>query len=126
MIATIIGHAKDRTQLAVQFAAILAACIALGACAEIKVRAGDEINLPALQDLQIGKSTTADVQATLGAPFGTGRSYLPFQSEHLEMWSYYYELGTMSDDRRTFLFVYLDDGVYDGYMWFGSLPDSLK
>jgi len=126
MIPRLTSFVRVRTQLALQFTAILAACMALGACVDIKVRAGNEIDLPALQELQIGESTSDDVQATLGTPFGTGRSYLPFQSEHMEMWSYYYELGTMSDDRRTFLFVYMDDGVYDGYMWFSSLPDSLK
>ena len=42
------------------------------------------------------------------------------------MWSYYYEVGTLSDDRRTFLFVYFDDGVLDGYMWFSSLPKTRK
>jgi hypothetical protein len=93
---------------------------------DIKIRAGNEIDLPALQEFRIGESTSNDVQAKLGAPFGRGRSYLPFQSKPVDMWSYYYELGTMSDDRRTFLFVYLDDGVFDGYMWMSSLPESHK
>ena len=105
---------------------ILVALIAVSACVDLRVRAGNEINLPALEQLQIGVSTSSDVQEALGLPFGTGRSYLPFQAEQLDMWSYYYELGTMSDDRRTFLFVYLDDGVLDGYMWFSSLPETLK
>jgi hypothetical protein len=42
------------------------------------------------------------------------------------MWSYYYELGTMTDDRRTFLFVHLDYEVFDGYMWMSSLPIPLN
>lgn len=113
-------------QLVVQTTVILAACMALGACGNIRVRAGNEIYLPALLELRVGESTSENVQTTLGAPFGTGRSYLPFQSEHLEMWSYYYELGTISDMRRTFLFVYFDDGVFDGYMWFSSLPETIK
>ncbi len=117
---------RGRMQLVVRITLILVACIATGACVDIKVRAGNEIDLPALQELRIGESTSNDVQTTLGTPYGTGRSFLPFQPEHLEMWSYYYEIGTMSDDRRTFLFVYLDDGVFDGYMWFSSLPETLK
>jgi hypothetical protein len=33
------------------------------------------------------------------------------------------EEGTMSDDRRLFLFVYFDPhGRFDGYLWFSSLP----
>jgi len=38
------------------------------------------------------------------------------------MWSYYYEEGTLKDARRIFLFVYFDQDMYDGYMWFSSLP----
>lgn len=39
------------------------------------------------------------------------------------MWSYYYEEGTLKDDRRMFLFVYFTpDNLYEGYLWFSSLP----
>lgn len=95
-------------------------------CAEVKVRVGTSIDLPALHELQIGESTSDEVLALLGHPYGEGRSYLPFQAEHRDMWSYYYEIGTLSDDRRTFLFVYFDDEIYDGHMWFSSLPDTLR
>jgi len=105
---------------------ILASCSVLVSCGQLKVRVGDKIDTSLVAQLHIGESTEEHVRATLGEPFGTGRSYLPFQDEHLDMWSYYYELGTMSDDRRTFLFVYLDDGVFDGYMWFSSLPETLR
>ena len=108
-----------------KFAASTAICLAMSACVDIRVRAGHEIDLAALEDLQIGVSTSEQVRTALGAPFGEGRSYLPFQSEQVDMWSYYYEIGTMEDDRRTFLFVYLDNGIYDGHMWFSSLPETL-
>jgi len=121
---TIIDFTRSRIRLAVKIALLIVATAAISACVDIKIRAGNEIDLQALQVLRIGESTSDDVQAILGAPFGTGRSYLPFQAEPIEIWSYYYELGTMSDDRRTFLFVYLDNGVFDGYMWMSSLPDS--
>lgn len=124
MIRTIIDFTRNHIRPAARTALVVAASAALSACADIKIRAGNEIDLPALQELRIGESTSDDVQAKLGPPFGTGRSYLPFQTKPIDMWSYYYELGTMSDDRRTFLFVYLDDGVFDGYMWMSSLPDS--
>ena len=105
---------------------ISAVVIVVSACVDLRIRAGNEIALPALENLQVGVSTSSEVREVLGDPYGTGRSYLPFQSEQIDMWSYYYELGTMSDDRRTFLFVYLDEGVFDGYMWFSSLPETLK
>jgi hypothetical protein len=64
------------------------------------------------------------VEQTLGLPGGKGQSQLPFQDTMTDLWTYYYEEGTMQDDRRTFLFVFLNEGVFDGYMWFGSLPDA--
>lgn len=109
-----------------RLAIVLLVCAYITGCAELKIRVGTSIDLPALHQLQIGESTSDDVLALLGNPYGEGRSYLPFQAEHLDMWSYYYEIGTMSDDRRTFLFVYFDDEIYDGHMWFSSLPDTLR
>ncbi len=40
------------------------------------------------------------------------------------MWSYYYEEGTLQDVRRTFLFVYFDGDLFDGYFWVSSLPKN--
>jgi hypothetical protein len=98
----------------------------LSGCVDLKVRAGQSINIDGLDSLEIGVSTSDDVRLLIGSPFGIGRSQLAMQEESVEMWSYYYELGTLSDDRRTFLFVYLDDGIYDGHMWFSSLPETLE
>ena len=117
---------RDRIRLAAQIALILTSFMALGACMSIRVQAGYKIDPLSLQEFHIGQSTPDEVEAILGKPFGRGRSYLPFQPDHLEMWSYYYEVGTKSDDRRTFLFVYFHNDVLDGYMWFSSLPETLK
>ena len=87
-------------------------------------RAGARPDVAALDGLVVGQSSAAEVRAALGEPYGTGRASLPFQASAGDMWSYYYEEGTLEDDRRTFLFVYLRDGVYDGYMWFSSLPGA--
>jgi len=52
---------------------------------------------------------------------------LPWQSSPRTVWTYYYEEGVIdlggatSDDRRIFLFVFLDQGRFDGYLWFSSL-----
>jgi hypothetical protein len=126
MIGNIFDLSKSHLRPVVRTAVVVSVATAMCACVDIRIRAGNEIDLPALQELRIGESTSEDVQAKLGAPFGTGRSYLPFQTEPIDMWSYYYELGTLSDDRRTFLFVYLDDGIFDGYMWMSSLPDPIE
>jgi hypothetical protein len=93
-------------------------------CLDLRVRAGtrpDESQLE--QRLVMGKSTTDDVRNVLGEPFGRGASMLPMQDAPRTMWTYYYEEGTLKDDRRIFLFVYFSaDNRYEGYMWFSSLP----
>ncbi len=82
--------------------------------------------------LRPGKSTPAEVTAALGKPNGRGGVMLPVLDKRArESWTYYFEEGHFKakrgggldfDSRRTFLFVYFDDGVYDGYLWFSSLP----
>ena len=114
------------TQILGRLVVVLLVCGYVAGCVELKVRVGSNFDTATLNQLRLGESTSDDVLALLGQPYGEGRSYLPFQQEHLDMWSYYYEIGTLSDDRRTFLFVYFDDGIYDGHMWFSSLPDTLK
>ncbi len=99
--------------------------------------------------LRPGKSTPAEVTAALGKPNGRGGVMLPVLDKRArESWTYYFEEGHFRvkrggggyfktegglitpkggpdldvDSRRIFLFVYFDDGVYDGYLWFSSLP----
>lgn len=95
----------------------------LHGCMDIHVRAGSRPNPDVLENtLQIGQSTRADVVAALGEPYGKGREMLPFVQEPRTLWSYYYEEGDMKESRRIFLFVFLKQDRYDGYMWFSSLP----
>lgn len=102
----------------------------LAGCGPMEIRAGKEPNVGALQSLQAGKSTQRDVRALLGNPDGQGRSMFPWQDSPRTLWSYYYEEGVIdmggsnSDDRRVFLFVFLDGDKYDGYMWFSNLKPS--
>ena len=82
--------------------------------------------------LRPGRSTPAEVIAALGKPNGRGGVMLPVLDKRArESWTYYFEEGHFKakrgggldvDSRRIFLFVYFDDGVYDGYLWFSSLP----
>ncbi len=96
----------------------------LAGCLDVRVRAGTSVDERLLeQSLVMGKSTMDDVRNVLGEPFGRGASMLPMQDAPRTMWSYYYEEGTLKDDRRKFLFVYFSpDNRYEGYMWFSSLP----
>jgi len=105
---------------------VLAAGLLAAGCGNVKVRAGYRPDVTALeQRLVMLQSTKPDVSRVLGEPFGEGASQMPTQPKAHTLWSYYYEEGTLSDDRRMFLFVYFNpDGLYDGYMWFSSLPEQ--
>ncbi len=82
--------------------------------------------------LKLGVSTKAQVKDALGEPNGPGGIYLPIDEKPREIWSYNYEESGIESGKRgreialksvrTYLFVYFDKGVYDGYMWFSSVP----
>jgi hypothetical protein len=81
------------------------------------------------RDLQVGTSTAADVRRVLGEPNGRGAAMLPIHSGPRTVWSYYYEYSDFSGTEaqrggRTFVWVYLDGDVYDGYLWYSSALDS--
>lgn len=74
--------------------------------------------------LQPEISTRDDVLEVLGEPRNSGGAMLPLHDSPRDMWVYYYEEGTMTDDRRIFLFVFFKKDLYDGYLWFSSLPGA--
>lgn len=97
----------------------------LTAC-NINVLVGNKPDVTVLETrLKSGASTEQDVQNALGKPAGKGREMLPFMNAPRDMWTYYYEEGDLNDDRRLFLFVFFDNGHYDGYMWFSSLQEKI-
>jgi hypothetical protein len=99
-----------------------------------RARVGNRPNISLLENsLRLGESTRADVAAALGEPFGRGIAMLPVDPRPNAgaMWSYYYEEDLVRDimsqqpsgeSRRIFLFIFFDGNIYDGYMWFSSLP----
>ena len=104
---------------------LVIAAVAFGAGC-VSVKAGRLPNLSLLNaPLQRGVSTSAEVISQLGPPFGRGSLFLPFQDAPRESIYYYYEEGTPQDDRRIFLFVFLKNDRYDGYMWFSSIPHTV-
>lgn len=109
---------------AVMVCVFLIIILTISGC-NIQMRAGRLPNMQALEDsLQPGVSTRLDVLRELGEPFGRGREMLPTAQAPRTLWSYYYEEGNLQDDRRMFLFVFLDGDRFDGYMWFSSLPNQ--
>lgn len=96
-------------------------------CGSIDFRMGDEFDPTHLnRDLQASVSTASQVEALLGKPFGIGRAMMPYHDGPRTVWTYYFERGSVNigsgalhDDRR-YLFVFLVDDVFEGYMWFDS------
>ena len=85
--------------------------------------------------LVIGVSTKAQVKQILGEPGGPGGIYLPIDPKPRESWTYNYEKGSIGKSKRgrqtlnsirTYLFIYFDKDIYDGYMWFSSVPKESR
>lgn len=104
-------------------------------CMKMHIYLNTRPNVSALDDLlKVGQSDEADVLAVLGTPSGKGKEMFPigqewgtlnnYHQKQRTLWSYYYEEGSLKDDRRIFLFVFFDGDRYDGYMWFSSLADA--
>ena len=103
-------------------------------CSGIKYTVGTRPVTEALETtLRLGESTPAEVIAALGKPSGQGGVMLPeLDKRARKSWTYYFEEGQITargqgqppdvDMGHIFLFVYFDDDVYDGYLWFSTLP----
>ena len=121
MIASRVRARRQAWRAGLGLACAILASMLLTGCA-IKMRVGAEPDIEALdRDLTRGVSTRGDVMAALGGSYGEGRALMPFHDEPRVMLTYYYEEGTLEDDRRLFLFVFLHEGKYDGHIWFSSL-----
>ena len=112
---------SDIRRIGIRGACILLVGALLTGCS-IKMRAGHDPDISALErDLVPGVSTRGEITAALGWPYGEGRALMPFHDQPRDVLTYYYEEGTLEDDRRIFLFVFIHESKYEGYMWFSSL-----
>lgn len=100
----------------------------LPGCGEIKVRAGVPVATSMIDArLTLGQSTAEDVRQALGEPAGVGREFLPFHDQPRTVWSYHFEESQVSlsgggDSHRVFVWIFLKDARYDGYLWVSSFP----
>jgi hypothetical protein len=110
--------------------AVLAVAVLLTACGELKIRAGRHVDAALIESkLVVGRSTAAEVQRALGEPLGMGREWLPFRDRPRVVWSYYAEesqasLSGLGETRRMFVWVFLKDDRYDGYLWVSNFPED--
>lgn len=106
-------------------AGLLLAALLAGCVGGVSIRSGRWVDPTLLESrLTVGVSTRADVRRVLGVPLGGGAALLPGMPGPRTQWYYYYEQGTLEDDRRQFLFVFFDGDAYDGYLWFSSLLEG--
>ncbi len=108
-------------RIGIRGACILLVGALLSGCS-VKMRAGHDPDISALErELVPGASTRGQITAALGSPYGEGRALMPFHDQPRDVLTYYYEEGTLEDDRRIFLFVFIHEGEHEGYMWFSIL-----
>ncbi len=112
---------SDLCRIGIRGACTLLIGALLAGCS-ITFLVGANPDIPTLErELVPGVSTRGQITAALGRPYGEGRALMPFHDKPRDVLSYYYEEGTLEDDRRIFLFVFIHEGEYEGYMWFSNL-----
>ena len=112
------------TCLALLCATMAFISVVTSGCVGMQYRVGTRPDPSALETkLSVGKSTSEEVIGVLGTPDGKGAAMFTMYSQPSQLWSYYYEEGTMEEARRIFLFIFMNEDRYDGYMWFSSLQE---
>ena len=112
----------------------LAMLAGLAACSgTARLEAGKPFDPTVLESvLRPGVSSTADVRAALGEPYGQGGALLPFHDSPRTAWTYFQESGMvnisgssmdMADD-RIYLFVFFKGETFDSYLWFHTTLSS--
>ncbi len=114
----------DRTRF-VFIAALILAC---GGCVAIPIVSGTHPPTDRLESsLVVGKSGFGQVLEVLGPPDGQGRARLPMYDGEQSLWNYQFQTGTPDDIQLAIVLVFFDeDGIYNGYIWFSSVPDDLE
>ena len=102
-------------------ALLLLTMSSLYGCADIRLRMGTETQPQNIETvLQLNQSTQSDVRQMFGAPDGIGAYVSPITGKYSTVWSYYFAEGTLKSMDDTFLFVYFDNDVYEGYLWLSN------
>lgn len=99
--------------------------LSISSCMNVQIRAGNKVNVTLLENQFIpGQTTPKEVLRNLGPPLGKGKEMLPIGETVRDVWTYYYEEGSLDDIRRLILYVFFQNNTYDGYLWFSSLLDN--
>ncbi len=108
--------------------ALFATVLSLAACGAAKFEAGASFDATSVAtQLHPGQSTMTDVQALLGAPYGTGSTMMPYHNSPRLTWTYFFDRGRfdlsngMLDERISYLFVFFRNDRFDSYIWFSTI-----
>ena len=116
--------ASTLTYVGILVATMAFISIMTSGCADMKYRVGTRPDPSVLEaKLHVGKSTSEEVIEALGKPDGKGAALFTIYSQPSQLWSYYYEEGTMQEASRIFLYIFMNEDLYEGYMWFSSLSE---
>jgi len=100
-------------------AVMLLILLILPGCINIQLRMGTETQPQNIETvLHFNKSTQNEVKSAFGPPDGVGAYVSPITGKYSTVWSYYFAQGTLDTMDDTFLYIYFDDDVYEGYLWF--------
>lgn len=94
------------------------------------IESGNRFNASLIENnLKPCFSSESDVIRLLGVPGGKGQALMPFHDSQRTVLTYYFEQGRLSfpdyqgKDRRNYLFVFLKNNIYEGYLLFDSTLD---
>lgn len=93
--------------------------VLVGGCATTpSFTTGIPPKVEALERLQKGSSTPAEIVRALGQPMGTGATLMPVG--RADLWFYAYTEVEGNKTRINYLLIYLVEDRYDGYLWFDA------
>lgn len=97
-----------------------AALTLLAACAIPTIDFGSPPATDALGTLTPNVSTDSDVVKAIGEPEGRGVAEHRPNERPRNVWFYYFVTNVGMNVEGKYLFVFLDDRKYEGYLWFSS------
>ena len=99
----------------------------LGGCGPVHFLGGRSFSPQSIEtNLVSGISDISEIKGIMGEPYGKGRALMPFHETPRTVWTYFFAQGNMNlgsgdaEENRKYLFVFIDDDTYEGYMWFES------
>ncbi len=117
------GRSVRRLSRFVQVSLMLATVCVL-AC--LSAQSGVRPRTDQLSSLNVGVSTKTEVRAALGEPNGNGAVRFSPVTRRREVWFYDYAKSGWLGTHFVVLGVFLDENLYDGYLWFSSASPPPK